>query len=99
MNAALYRHSLAQLGLSQAAAAKLLGVSLRTSQAYALGESKVPKTVGLILKYLQFWKVLDMPGEEPFRDSIEGLVKKLIAAHGLATRGEVERYVLNLSDR
>jgi hypothetical protein len=99
MNAAQYRDSLAQLGLSQVAAAKLLGVSLRTSQAYALGESKVPTTVGLVLKYLKFWQILVMPGEEPIRDSIEELIKKLTAAHGLATRGEVKRYVLDLSHR
>jgi transcriptional regulator with XRE-family HTH domain len=50
MKAKQYRYGIERLGLSQEAAAKLLGVSLRTSQAYALGESNVPRSVELLLK-------------------------------------------------
>jgi transcriptional regulator with XRE-family HTH domain len=50
MNAKQYRKSLNKHGLSQEAAARIFGVSLRTSQAYALGESNVPLSVALLLK-------------------------------------------------
>jgi transcriptional regulator with XRE-family HTH domain len=50
MNAQQYRKCLNRHGLSQEAAAKILGMSLRTSQAYALGESNVPISIALLLK-------------------------------------------------
>jgi transcriptional regulator with XRE-family HTH domain len=50
MNAKQYRSCISRHGLSQEAAAKIFGVSLRTSQAYALGESNVPLSVALLLK-------------------------------------------------
>jgi hypothetical protein len=40
-----YRAALAALGLSQVAAAKVLGIADRTSRAYALGERPVPEPV------------------------------------------------------
>lgn len=42
MTANQYRTAIAALGLNQAGAATFLGVSLRTSQGYALGEYPVP---------------------------------------------------------
>jgi transcriptional regulator with XRE-family HTH domain len=44
-----YRDALAALGLTQAAAAKLLGVDPRTSRRWALGERKIPKLVEIVL--------------------------------------------------
>jgi hypothetical protein len=47
-----YRTALETLGLSQIAAAKVLGISDRTSRAYALGERPVPAPVALALRLL-----------------------------------------------
>jgi hypothetical protein len=47
-----YRAALEALGLSQVAAAKLLGIADRTSRAYALGERPVPEPVALALRLL-----------------------------------------------
>jgi|RhiMethySRZTD1v2_1073278.scaffolds.fasta_scaffold00200_47 hypothetical protein len=47
-----YRAVLAALGLSQVAAAKVLGIADRTSRAYALGERPVPEPVALALRLL-----------------------------------------------
>jgi hypothetical protein len=47
-----YRTALAALGLSQVAAAKVLGIAARTSRAYALGERPVPQPVALALRLL-----------------------------------------------
>ncbi len=52
-----YRAALAALGLSQAGAAIFLGVSLRTSQGYALGEYPVPEIVAKVLHYLVKHKI------------------------------------------
>lgn len=47
-----YRTALETLGLSQIAAAKVLGIADRTSRAYALGERPVPAPVALALRLL-----------------------------------------------
>jgi hypothetical protein len=47
-----YRTALEALGLSQLAAAKVLGIADRTSRAYALGERPVPEPVALALRLL-----------------------------------------------
>jgi hypothetical protein len=47
-----YRTALETLGLSQVAAAKVLGIADRTSRAYALGERPVPEPVALALGLL-----------------------------------------------
>jgi len=47
-----YRAVLEALGLSQIAAAKVLGIADRTSRAYALGERSVPEPVALALRLL-----------------------------------------------
>jgi hypothetical protein len=47
-----YRAALAALGLSQVAAAKVLGIADRTSRAYALGERPVSEPVALALRLL-----------------------------------------------
>jgi hypothetical protein len=62
MNAKQYRSCLNRHSLSQEAAAKLLGMSLRTSQAYALGESDVPLSVALLLTLidLRFATIKDL---------------------------------------
>jgi hypothetical protein len=47
-----YSTALETLGLSQIAAAKVLGIADRTSRAYALGERPVPAPVALALRLL-----------------------------------------------
>lgn len=47
-----YRKTIAVLGMSQGAAAAFLGVSLRTSQGYALGEYPVPEAVSILLRLM-----------------------------------------------
>jgi hypothetical protein len=47
-----YRTALETLGLSQIAAAKVLGIADRTSRACALGERPVPAPVALALRLL-----------------------------------------------
>lgn len=47
-----YRAAIAQLGLSQGAAARLLGVDDRTSRRWATGERDVPGPAIQFLKYL-----------------------------------------------
>jgi hypothetical protein len=47
-----YRNAIAILGLSQVAAAKVLGIADRTSRSYALGERPVPGPVALALRLL-----------------------------------------------
>ena len=47
-----YRTALETLGLSQIAAAKVLGIADRTSRDYALGERPVPAPVALALLLL-----------------------------------------------
>jgi len=45
-----YRAALKKLGLSQRKAAPWLGIALRTSQAYALGESPIPEPVARLMR-------------------------------------------------
>ncbi len=47
-----YRQAIAKLGLSQHRAADWLGISRRTSQGYALGESPVPEPVAKLLRLM-----------------------------------------------
>ena len=47
-----YRTALETLGWSQVAAAKLLGIAVRMSRAYARGEQPVPEPVALALRLL-----------------------------------------------
>ena len=49
MNAAAYRANIAHLGLSQVAAARLLGIDARTSRRYASGERPIPPPVARLL--------------------------------------------------
>ncbi len=57
MTHAEYRDAIKKLGLSQARAAKFLGVTVRTSQGYALGERPVPEAIAKLL-CLMIWHVL-----------------------------------------
>lgn len=52
MTADEYRASIETLGLSQVAAAKLLGVDDRTSRRWATGERDVPPPAARFLRYL-----------------------------------------------
>ena len=52
MTANQYRKALEALKLSQARAGQLFGVSLRTSQGYALDEYPVPQAVAILLRLL-----------------------------------------------
>lgn len=45
-----YRTALKRLGLSQRKAAKWIGVSLRTSQNYALGMTPIPEPTARLLR-------------------------------------------------
>jgi DNA-binding transcriptional regulator YiaG len=47
-----YRSAIERLGLSQVAAAKLLGVDDRTSRRWASGERDVPPPAARFLRYL-----------------------------------------------
>lgn len=47
-----YRKALSDLGLTQAGAAELFKISLRTSQGYALGEYPVPEAVAIALRLM-----------------------------------------------
>jgi len=47
-----YRVAIEQLGLSQIAAARLLGVDERTSRRWACGEREVPPPAQRFLRYL-----------------------------------------------
>jgi DNA-binding transcriptional regulator YiaG len=57
MNNKQYRRALEQLGLSQSAAAKYLGVALRTSQNWALGFSAVHPCAERLLRLLLAGKI------------------------------------------
>lgn len=52
MTANQYRKALDALGLTQQSAADFLGVSLRTSQGYALAEYPVPETIAKLLRLM-----------------------------------------------
>jgi hypothetical protein len=47
-----YRKAIEKLGMSQAKAGEFLGVSLRTSQGYALGEYPVPEAAAKLLRLM-----------------------------------------------
>lgn len=47
-----YRETILQLGLTQAGAAKLLGVDERTSRRWACGERDIPAPAERFLRYL-----------------------------------------------
>jgi DNA-binding transcriptional regulator YiaG len=47
-----YRDAIERLGLSQVAAARLLGVDARTSRRWAIGERDVPAPAARFLQYL-----------------------------------------------
>lgn len=59
MTPAQYRAALDRLGLTQAEAAKALGISVRTSHGYANGWP-IPKVVILALRYLAIKKPAQM---------------------------------------
>lgn len=52
MTAAEYADAIDRLGLSQTAAAKLLGVDARTSRRWISGERDVPEPAARFLRYL-----------------------------------------------
>lgn len=52
MTADEYRDAIEHLGLSQVAAAKLLGVDERTSRRWAIGERDIPAPAQHFLRYL-----------------------------------------------
>ncbi len=52
MTSAQYRDAIARLDLSQVAAGKFLGVNARTSRHWALGESRVPHAVAILLRLM-----------------------------------------------
>jgi hypothetical protein len=47
-----YRAAIDALGLSQVKAGKFLQVPTRTSQRWALGENRIPKAVGMLLRLM-----------------------------------------------
>ena len=59
-----YREALARLGLSQVAAARLLGVDERTSRRWAGGERDVPAPA---VRFLQYLIATRKPGEQAMR--------------------------------
>lgn len=52
MTANQYRKAIEALGMSQQAAADFFGVSLRTSQGYALDEYPVPEAIAKLLRLM-----------------------------------------------
>lgn len=50
MTSKQYRETIKSLGLNQEQAAGFLGVSPRTSQSYALGETRIPEPVAKLLR-------------------------------------------------
>jgi hypothetical protein len=57
MNAKQYREAIAKLALSQQAAATWLGIAPRTSQNYALGETRTPEPVAKLLRLVLARKI------------------------------------------
>jgi hypothetical protein len=47
-----YRSHIKALGLSQVRAARFLGIAVRTSQGYALGEYPVPEAIAKLLRLM-----------------------------------------------
>lgn len=62
-----YRAAIKALGLSQERAGDWLGIGKRTSQSYALGESRIPEPVAKLLRIMIELKL------NP--DQIEGITK------------------------
>jgi hypothetical protein len=52
MTAHQYREALEVLGLTRRKAGEFLGVTLRTSQRYALGECRVPESTAKLLRLM-----------------------------------------------
>lgn len=52
MTANQYRQAIAAMGLSRQRAADFLGISLRTSQGYALGEHPIPEVTAKLLRLM-----------------------------------------------
>jgi len=52
-----YRRALDALGLSQREAGECFGFVLRTSQAYALGESPIPEPTARLIKLVVEWGI------------------------------------------
>jgi hypothetical protein len=52
MTSRQYRAAIEALGLSQIRAGRFLGVPTKTSSRWALGESRVPTAVGVLLKLM-----------------------------------------------
>jgi hypothetical protein len=50
MDATEYRAALRAMHISQVRAARWMGISVRTSQAYALGERPIPHVVALLIR-------------------------------------------------
>jgi hypothetical protein len=50
MDATEYRIALKAMHLSQTRAARWMGISVRTSQRYALGEAEIPHVVALLIR-------------------------------------------------
>jgi hypothetical protein len=50
MTSAQYRTAIKALGLSQERAGDWLGIGRRTSQSYALGETRIPEPVAKLLR-------------------------------------------------
>jgi hypothetical protein len=57
MNAKEYRDVLAELEMSQVAAAKLFKVGSRTARRWALGEARIPGGVAIVLNLLRGGKL------------------------------------------
>jgi len=47
-----YKRAIEQLGMSQLAAGRFLGVSKNTAQRYASGETEVPVSIALLLRMM-----------------------------------------------
>jgi len=60
MTPAEYRSTLSRLGLSQVAAARVMGIDPRTSRRYALGETPIPKIVENLLDILRAQPIHDL---------------------------------------
>ena len=63
MTADEYRTALKALGLTQAGAARLLGVDERTSRRWARGEREIP---GPVVRFLHFLIAAGIPADDVF---------------------------------
>jgi len=53
MDAAVFRAELKRLGVSQSAFARAADVPLRTVQSWAIGERKIPSTIGVLIENVE----------------------------------------------